>query len=162
VSKIKSGSLVLQKTLFNISDLVNEVIEEISHINPQHQITFDCQIQAKVYADSEKISQVLINFLNNAIKYSPNSLKINVYTELDKDKVKVAVVDNGIGLIEADRKMVFERFYRVEGKNEKTFSGFGIGLFIASEIIRKHDGEIAVDSVLGDGSTFYFKLPIKK
>ena len=162
VSKIKSGSLVLKKTLFNISDLINEVIEEISHINPQHQITFDCQHQTQVYVDREKINQVLINFLNNAIKYSPNSLKINVYTELDKDKVKVAVVDNGIGLIEADRKMVFERFYRVEGKNEKTFSGFGIGLFIASEIIRKHDGEIAVDSVLGEGSTFYFKLPIKK
>jgi PAS domain S-box-containing protein len=161
VSKINSGSLSLKKSKFALHDLVEEVIQEMQHINPKHQIIFCKEAEGIVYADKENISQVLINFLTNAVKYSPASLNVTVKSVLDNGKIKISVSDKGIGLKEADRVKVFERFYRVEGKNEKTFPGFGIGLFIASEIINKHEGEIGVESKFGEGSTFFFKLPIE-
>ena len=70
--------------------------------------------------------------------------------------------DNGIGISKEDQHRIFDRFYRVEGKNEKTFPGFGIGLFIASEIVQRHDGQIGVQSEPGKGSAFYFSLPVQK
>ncbi len=162
VSKIKSGSLLLKKSRFSINVLIEDVIQEIQHINPKHQIIFRKEAEENVFADRENITQVLVNFLTNAIKYSPDSLSVQVKSSIEKDGVKISITDKGIGLKEIDRKKVFERFYRVEGKNEKTFPGFGIGLFIASEIIRKHEGKIGVDSKIGEGSTFYFELPIEK
>jgi signal transduction histidine kinase len=69
------------------------------------------------------------------------------------------VTDFGIGIDKADQNKIFERFYRVEGRNEKTFSGFGIGLFIAKEIVERHEGKISVESITGRGSTFTFSLP---
>ncbi|OAQ38754.1 hypothetical protein A5893_11945 [Pedobacter psychrophilus] len=161
VSKIKSGSLLLKKSKFAINELVEDVIQEIQHINQHHQIIFCQETDKEVFADRESISQVLINFLTNAVKYSPDSLNVSVKSCIDNNYVKVAVTDKGIGLREEDKKKVFDRFYRVEGKNEKTFPGFGIGLFIASEIIRKHNGKIGVDSKMGQGATFYFELPIE-
>jgi len=161
VSKIKSGSLVLKKTTFKINELVEDVIGEIQNINTKHQIIFCAEADAEVFADRENITQVLVNFLTNAIKYSPDSLNVNVKSSTSNNLVTISVIDKGIGLKESDRKKVFERFYRVEGKNEKTFPGFGIGLFIASEIIKKHDGLIGVNSKLGEGSSFYFSLPLE-
>ncbi|MBK0384274.1 PAS domain-containing sensor histidine kinase [Pedobacter sp. SD-b] len=161
VSKINMGSLLLRKTKFAINDLVEDVIEEIQHINQKHQIIFCKEANSKVFADRENIAQVLVNFLTNAVKYSPGSLNVEVKSSVINNRVRISVKDKGIGLKEEDRKKVFERFYRVEGKNEKTFPGFGIGLFIASEIIRKHNGKIWVDSKIGEGSTFYFELPIE-
>nr|MBC7611539.1 PAS domain S-box protein [Pseudopedobacter sp.] len=162
VSKIKSGSLLLKKTTFKINELVEDVIGEIQNINTKHQIIFCAEADAEVFADRENITQVLVNFLTNAIKYSPDSLNVDVKSSLeDNNMVKITVTDKGIGLNEEDRKKVFERFYRVEGKNEKTFPGFGIGLFIASEIIKKHEGLIGVDSKFGKGSSFYFLLPLE-
>jgi PAS domain S-box-containing protein len=161
VSKIKSGSLLLKKSKFAINELVEDVIQEIQHINQYHQIIFYKDVEENVFADRESISQVLVNFLTNAVKYSPDSLNVEVKSTLEGNCVKIAVIDKGIGIKEEDKKNVFERFYRVEGKNEKTFPGFGIGLFIASEIIRKHEGKIGVDSKHGEGSIFYFELPIE-
>lgn len=162
VSKIKSGSLLLKKSKFFINELVEDVIQEIQQINSKHQIIFCTESNNQVFADRESITQVLINFLTNAVKYSPDSLNIHVKSNQEKDHVRISVSDRGIGLKEADRKKVFERFYRVEGKNEKNFPGFGIGLFIASEIIRKHEGKIGVDSMMGKGSKFYFDLPTEE
>jgi signal transduction histidine kinase len=113
-----------------------------------------------VRGDKDRIGQVLINFLTNAVKYSPESRNILVKTELNGNNVIVSVQDAGIGISKGDQQKIFERFYRVEGKNEKTFPGFGIGLFIAAEIIKKHNGTIGVDSQEGRGSTFYFSIPV--
>ena len=75
-------------------------------------------------------------------------------------EVLVSVEDSGIGISKADQEKIFERFYRVEGKNEKTFPGFGIGLFIASEIIQRHNGKIGVTSEPGKGAVFFFSIPL--
>jgi len=160
VSKIKSGALNFNKENFEITDLINEVVEEVKIINSQNKIDVTIKEKVMVCADRGRISQVLINFLTNAIKYSPGSEVIKVKCSVEDNTVTVTVKDFGIGISKKDQAKVFERFYRVEGTNEKTFPGFGIGLFIASEIIRRHDGKIYVESELGKGSLFAFELPV--
>jgi hypothetical protein len=162
VSKIKSGSLVLNKQHFQVTEMIQEVINQIQHIHPDYEIQFTNIVPADLYADKERMSQVLINFLTNAVKYSPNAKRITVTNAIEGSNLLVAVQDSGIGISKADQEKIFERFYRVEGKNEKTFPGFGIGLFIASEIVRRHHGKIGVRSEPGKGSEFYFTVPIEK
>jgi len=160
LSKIKTGNLLLNKEYFQMHELIGEVIDEIGHIHPDYEISFSNETETHVYGDRERIGQVLINFITNAIKYSPGSGKVEVACIAKDNNVVVSVVDSGIGISKKDQKRIFERFYRVEGKNEKTFPGFGIGLFIASDIINRHNGKIGVKSEPGKGSTFYFSLPL--
>ena len=160
LSKIKSGSLFLNKETFKINDMVIEIIDEIKHINPDYTISLNIENEPLVYADRGRIGQVLINFLTNAVKYSPDSRNVKVESIVKDDQVIISVEDSGIGINKNDQAKIFERFYRVEGKNEKTFPGFGIGLFIASEIINRHKGKIGVKSEPGKGSVFYFLLPL--
>jgi len=100
-----------------------------------------------------------MNLINNAVKYSHVCKEIYVHTEVTKKEVKVSIKDFGIGLSDHQKERIFERFYRVED-NTYTTSGLGIGLYISSEIIKAHKGEIGVESKLNEGSTFYFILPI--
>jgi PAS domain S-box-containing protein len=160
LSRIKAGSLELLKEKFDLAELITEIIDEIKLINPGHTIDFTKDGSVSVFADRQRISQVLINFLTNAIKYAPNSEMIQVRTIKNDIEVSVVVQDYGIGISKADQQKIFERFYRAEGASEKTFPGFGIGLFIAAEIISRHGGNIGVDSEPGKGSSFYFSLPL--
>ncbi|HEX4372394.1 MAG TPA: PAS domain-containing sensor histidine kinase [Puia sp.] len=160
LSKIKAGSLELSKENFDLTELTKEIIDEIKLINPEHTIDFTKEDNANVFADRQRISQVLINLLNNAIKYSPDSETIHVRMAKRNNEASVIVKDYGIGISKADQQKIFERFYRAEGISEKTFPGFGIGLFIAAEIISRHGGNIGVDSEPGKGSSFYFSLPL--
>lgn len=161
VSKIKLGNLVLNKQDFEITEMIQDVINHIQHINPDYSINFS-GTNALVHADRERISQVLINLLTNAVKYSPNSKKIMVKNIIKDDQVTVFVQDSGIGINKADQEKIFERFYRVTGKDEKTYPGFGIGLFICSQIIERHQGKIGVTSEPGKGAVFYFSIPLNK
>lgn len=161
VSKIKSGSLVLNKQDFEITEMISETASQIQQVNPDHHISFSGK-PALVFADRERISQVLINLLTNAVKYSPNSKDIIIKNFIEDDQVVVSVHDSGIGISKTDQEKIFERFYRVEGKDEKTYPGFGIGLFISSEIVQRHQGKISVSSEPGKGSVFYFSIPLKK
>jgi len=98
-------------------------------------------------------------FITNAIKYSPNSKKIEIEIfQKEEGKVSVSIRDFGIGISKAHIEKIFTRFYRVDGKNEETFSGFGIGLFLVKEIIERHEGTIKVESKKGKGSKFVFTL----
>ena len=99
------------------------------------------------YADKDRIGQVMINFLTNAIKYSPNSNKIDVSIhKATKDQIAFSVKDYGIGIDKEEQEKIFERFYRAKGKEEQTYPGFGIGLFIAKEFVEKHGGRLMVES----------------
>ncbi len=101
----------------------------------------------------------MINFITNAIKYSPESRHIEIHIiEAGQDSVGVSVRDKGIGIDEKYHKNIFKRFYRIGGVNEETYSGFGIGLYLANEIIERHNGSIEVKSRKGMGSDFIFKL----
>ena len=160
VSKIKTGSLTFHKEEFEMNSLIKELVEEIQMIHPEHKIFFENDAKFFVYADKDRIGQVLINLITNAIKYSPQKGGILVKSTTDQNNLMVSVKDEGIGIDKDYQEKIFERFYRVEGKSEKTFPGFGIGLFIASEIIKRHGGNIGVSSNRGKGSRFYFSLPL--
>ena len=162
LSKIKVGTLLLNKEFFLINELIQEVIEEIKLTEPDYQINFEQGEDVQVYADKNRIGQVLINFLTNAIKYSPYSKTISISGNVSADEVSVSVEDKGIGINKADHEKIFERFYRVARRNEKTYPGFGIGLFISAEIMQRHKGKIGVMSEPGNGSIFYFSLPLKQ
>jgi len=162
LSKIKAGTLLLSKETFDLNELTKEAVEEMKYVNPAHQFIFESDKKQLVFADRQRISQVLINLLTNAVKYAPNSNTIKISSNGSVDYAKITVQDYGIGISKEDQHKIFDRFYRVEGKNEKTFPGFGIGLFIAAEIVHRHDGQIGVQSEPGKGSAFYFSLPIQK
>lgn len=159
VTKLNSGIVSLKYSEFKINKLIRECIEDVMYISPEAAIKFDPCEDIIVHADRERINQVLLNLLTNAVKYSINDSNIKISTSVQENKIVVSVKDHGIGIKNDYQKKVFEKFYRVQGKNEETFPGFGIGLFIASEIIKKHNGKIWVESELGKGSTFYFEFP---
>jgi PAS domain S-box-containing protein len=160
LSKIETGQLELNKELFNINELVAEIVQEILYTNSKHRIKILEAHRCKVFGDKDRVGQVLTNFLTNAIKYSPSSELIEVRMKLLKGSISISVKDYGIGIDKKDQEKIFERFYRVHGKEEQTYPGFGIGLFIAKEIILRHGGTIFLESKKGKGSVFTFTLPI--
>ncbi|PHN07098.1 hypothetical protein CRP01_07655 [Flavilitoribacter nigricans DSM 23189 = NBRC 102662] len=159
-TKIEQGKLSLRKEEFDFNEMVQEMVEEVQRISSSHKISIRSEENRSVFADRDRLGQVVINFLTNAIKYSPQADRVDVAIEYMPDKVRLSVTDYGMGLSEKDAQMVFERFFRVEGKDRETFSGLGLGLFISSEIVQRHGGKIGVDSTFGEGSCFYFLLPL--
>jgi PAS domain S-box-containing protein len=161
LSRLEESKLELKKETFDLNTLVIETIQDLQHTSSSHTIRLIQNFEATISGDRDRIQQVLINFINNAIKYSPNKKLVDVsITDAENNQVVIGVKDFGIGINKIDQKKVFERFYRVSGKKETTFSGFGIGLYIAKEIIERHQGTISVESKIGQGSTFSFSLPI--
>ncbi len=161
VTKIETGSLELNKENFLIADTIKEIAEELETTSQTHTITVRQHANPVLYADKDRISQVLINLFTNAIKYSPGARGIIVDLKADEHNAVIAVTDFGIGISGSDLPRIFERFYRAAGKDEKTFPGFGIGLFIVNEIIDLHQGKIWVESERDKGSVFYVSLPLK-
>ena len=160
LSRIEAGKLELQQELFSLNALVKDTVDDISLTNPKHTIQLLFEFDCNMYGDRGRIEQVVINLVTNAIKYSANNNKVEVSIRKgEKNMVLVSVRDFGIGIDKADHKKIFDRFFRVEGKMEQTFAGFGIGLFIAKEIIVRHNGYITVESEKGQGSVFTFAFP---
>lgn len=161
LSRVESGKLEMQKTMFDLQGLIDEIIADAKYITNRHTIVSKNNYEGSIFGDRDRISQVLLNLLTNAIKYSPDNSEIEISTTNDFDSVTVSVKDQGIGIDKKQHLRIFERFYRVQGKSEQTYPGFGIGLFIANEIVVRHEGHMNVESEKGKGSTFSFTLPIK-
>jgi len=162
VSKIQSGMADYQVQEFNLDSLVKDTAKELEATAPTHIIVVVGKTSHKVRAIKEHIGQVLTNFLTNAIKYSPEAKKINVRLSEDKKSVTVSVEDFGMGIPKEQKKRVFDRFYRSENVKTKSLSGYGLGLYIASQIIKQYKGQIKVESIEGKGSIFSFSLPLVK
>ena len=160
VSRIQAGKLALKPEPFSLNQLVEENIDAVKEIT-DHEIEFTVRDKVTVEADRERIGQVITNFLTNAIKYSPPQEKIIVSVEKNDKKVRVSVKDFGIGIAKDDQVKVFDRFYQASNSHVSTFPGLGMGLFISSEIVRRHQGEIGVESNPGAGSHFFFTIPLQ-
>jgi len=160
LSKLEPGKLKLKIQRFELNKLVTDIIADFTTASPNRTISFEPNEDINVPADREKIGQVISNFLSNAIKYSDKGSKIIVTSKEINGNVQVTITDEGIGIKAKDQEKLFQRFYRVENEKMKNISGFGIGLYLASEIIQRHKGKIGVESVEGKGSTFYFSLPL--
>lgn len=158
VSKINTGKLSFKKEKFKLNDLISETLTELQATTTQHYLMFDNKKSIYVYADKFRIYQVITNLITNAIKYSPNSSDIIISLSKKNGKIITSVRDFGIGINKTESKKIFDRLYRTADE-EKTFPGFGMGLYISKEIIKRHSGKIWVESLPGKGSTFYFSLP---
>ena len=150
----------MNKESFNLNELVIEIAQDILYTNNRYTINISHDFECSIYADRDRMGQVITNILNNAIKYSPHADRIDVRIhQIGKNEVAVIVKDYGIGIDKEDQEKIFERFYRAEGKSEQTYPGFGVGLYLASEIIHRHNGSISVESEKTKGSTFTVTLP---
>ncbi|MCD8740324.1 PAS domain-containing protein [Mucilaginibacter roseus] len=161
VTKINSGKLQFNKTWFSLNTLVREVMDDLQHTTVKHTLVHDFADTGKIFSDRERISQVLVNLISNAIKYSPAEGEVIIRTHRQNNTVTVSVEDFGIGIVPDKHKRVFEQFYRVSGSKQHTFPGLGLGLYISSEIIKREGGKMWVNSVEGEGSTFHFSLPVE-
>lgn len=159
LSRIEENKLELQKEVFSINDLVAETVQDIKYTNTQHKIEIIHEDKCLVCADKDRIGQVLINLITNAIKYSPESQDVQVMIqEQPEGKARVSVIDHGIGIDKTNHLNIFKRFFRISEEDEDTYSGFGIGLYLANEIIDRHGGVVEVKSEKGQGSEFSFTL----
>ncbi|WP_285009135.1 PAS domain-containing sensor histidine kinase [Pedobacter faecalis] len=159
ISRLESGTIVIESERFSINKLIKEMVEEIQMTSPYHDIIYsDCE-PVTVYADHEKIGSVISNLLSNAVKYSPRGKNIEVKCVRSGDMLLTSVADEGMGIKPEDVEKIFDRYYRVESDHTRSISGFGIGLYLSAEIVKRHGGRIWLESEKGIGSTFYFTLP---
>lgn len=161
VTKIENGRLAFASENFDFNDLVIEVIEDMQRTTESHKIILEKSMSATFKGDTDRIGQVITNFISNAIKYSPGEDKIIVAFNLENENIKLCVRDFGIGIAKDKQANIFDRFFRVTGDKQNTFPGLGLGLFISKEIINHYNGNITVESAKGKGSTFCFTLPVK-
>ncbi|ETZ23107.1 PAS domain-containing sensor histidine kinase [Pedobacter sp. V48] len=152
-----SDQLEFRKTTFNLYELAQEICDQFVPSETQ-ALTLNGDKALIIQADSERIGRVLTNLISNAVKYAPGSAAIKVELQNEAAFVKVSVRDKGPGISKEKIPLLFDRYYQADNQQTQ-YSGLGLGLFICANIIRKHGGEIGVDSEPGQGSTFWFTLP---
>jgi PAS domain S-box-containing protein len=162
VTRIKTGDIRYHFDWFDINQCVAEVIEAQQTTTVTHQLQLVTTDTPRLYGDKDKISQVVTNLITNAIKYSPGKDKVELRIEKDSRCIYLKVKDHGVGIPKSKQQKVFERFYRVDGASRKEIEGLGLGLYISMEIIKKHQGKMGVESEEGNGSEFWFGLPIDR
>lgn len=146
VTKIEKGKLQFHEDYFDFNTLVHEIAEEMQRTTDTHIIQIESEETAQIYGDRDRIGQVMINFLSNAIKYSPKSNKIEVKSHLNAQNIIYSVKDFGIGISQKHKDKIFERFFRVNENKQETFPGIGLGLYISSEIVKRHHGKLWMES----------------
>jgi PAS domain S-box-containing protein len=159
-SRIASGKMTLDREVFNLSALIKEQIEAFSLTVPGHEIRLDKETDFIVFADRVRMMSVMVNLLTNAVKYSPDANKVIVGVHANGNTVEVSVQDFGIGIPKSEQSGLFQRFGRTQTVIKQKISGTGLGLHLASEIIKLEGGSISVTSEEGKGSTFTFSLPL--
>lgn len=157
---LKSGGLTLKPELFNLTELIRDRVDEIRRATSRI-IVFNNASTVAIYGDRDRIGQVIHNLLSNATKYSPAAAPVMISVDTEGDTATVAVRDFGVGLAPDEQERIFHRFYRARENRANSVTGLGLGLYVASEIVRKHGGTIGVTSRKGDGSRFYFSLPLQ-
>lgn len=161
VSKIQSGHVIMRRERLSMNSIVGQAIEEVQAFAHHHKIVVSGWVNTPIIGDPIRLSQVLVNLLSNAMKYSPTSDRVVVKVSETRDKVIISVQDFGIGIPAKERVRIFEPYFRSQNaQREDVPGGLGMGLYIAAEIVHRHGGRIWLDSEEGVGSTFSFLLPL--
>lgn len=158
VTRLQSGNMELDKSECGIRELIYECIEGLQYYSSSHEITVEGEIDLVILCDRDRLEQVITNLLSNAIKYSPGSNEVIIRVYKMEHSVKFTIIDFGIGIETEKIPFVFDRFFRVE-QTSQNYAGMGLGLYISSEIIKRHKGTIGITSKVGDGSTVWFTIP---
>jgi signal transduction histidine kinase len=160
ITKIEAGRLTYQDETFNVTELVKELVGDLQVTTDIHKIHFIAKESKMITGDRYRIGQVITNLISNAIKYAPNTKKVNVIVENKRKGVVIAIHDFGPGIAKEDQVKLFEPFFRA--KNTQSAKGTGIGLFISSRIVERHKGKLWVESKIGKGAVFYLWLPTNR
>lgn len=158
ISKNSGGRLELEKNWFDIPQILETCCSHV-RIGGDHELIVTGEKHLEVFADEHRIEQVLVNLVNNAVKYAPDSKMIHLILEKTDQHAKISVKDSGPGISIQQIPKLFDRYWQAE-KSSSGYRGLGLGLSICAEIIERHGGKIGVDSELGEGSTFWFTLPL--
>jgi signal transduction histidine kinase len=162
-SRLRTGNLELEEAPFNLTEQIREIVRRIGRMTAVdgYNVVFDEAQDRVVKGDSKRISQVLYNLLENAVKFSIEGGSINVRTLLKKGTIIISIKDNGIGIPKEDLGKIFDRFYKSDLSRGRDKSGSGLGLSICREILKAHKQDIDVVSTEGAGTTFSFSLQTK-
>ncbi|MDB5119395.1 MAG: histidine kinase [Sphingobacteriales bacterium] len=155
-SRIQLGQFDLQESIFDLARLIRDIKEGYKVLGG-NKVNYDGPEELLITADLEKIEQVIKSLVDNAFKYSSPKSEVNVRVDMNGSAVKVYIQDFGIGIQGDHLGNLFDRYYKVENTSQN-FSGMGLGLYLSSQIIYSHKGAIGVESVFGEGSTFWFTL----
>lgn len=160
LAKYESENLVLNKSKFDVSELIQRIIYnfEPEFKNKGIGIFFESENE-EIFADKDKFSQVVINLVSNALKYTPNGGTVSVSIKGAEDITEISVKDNGPGIPEEDLPFIFERFYRADKSRNRLTGGSGIGLTIVKTITEAHKGRIEVQSKINEGTEFIISIP---
>jgi signal transduction histidine kinase len=164
LEKYESGRQKLHLTRFDLYDIVINVIEGMQQLVTEKQVNINvAEFSYVVVADEDKITQVLINLISNAVKFVPqNTGEITIDSTLDKGLIKLVVSDNGKGIDPQFHELIFDKFYQAENQTIRKPKGSGLGLAICKKIMQLHGGDISLRSILGEGSEFTIVFPIKR
>ncbi|WP_199119941.1 PAS domain S-box protein [Pedobacter sp. ASV28] len=158
LARLEVGKLELVRNDFDLDELIREIIEDFELLAATHYLKFEQASGGFVNGDKEKISHVIQNLISNAIKYSAPESQIEISTEHVNGKTKVSIADEGFGINPIDQEQLFEKFYRSKCPRAGHVAGFGIGLFLVSQILTLHGSKIHLESEPDKGSTFWFYL----
>ncbi|WP_207423233.1 PAS domain-containing protein [Desertivirga brevis] len=161
VTKITAGKMEYDMKPFDFTAMLADAVESVQLNSEKHQILFRYSEAVNFTGDKLRLEQVINNFLNNAIKYSPEATEVIVNSRIEGNSIVVSIQDFGIGIDESHLDKLFDRFYRVDNTAMR-FEGLGLGLFISSEILKRHNGSFWIESEPGIGTIFYFRLPIEE
>lgn len=161
LSHLESGKVVIHRQHAPLHPTIERVLDELETAAVQKQIHLENQVEPDllVNADGNRIQQVLYNLIDNAIKYGRSGGVVQITAHQTEAATEVCVLDDGPGIPEEARERIFERFYRVDRARSRDAGGTGLGLAIVKHIVLSHGGKVWVESVLGEGSKFFFTLP---
>src|SRR5258708_31729530 len=162
VSKIQAGRLEYVWETVDLDALLHEVADTMQQLSPTHTIVVRGAAPCSLVGDKDRLGQVFINLISNAIKYAPGAETVEMDLSASPETATIRVHDHGLGIPQEQRDRIFERFYRVSGPNQKAIPGLGMGLYIVAEVVRHHGGTMTVESTVGKGSTFTVPLPRKR
>jgi signal transduction histidine kinase len=160
LARYEGENLIINRECFDVSELIKRLVNnfEREFLTKNIKVSFSGTTE-EIYADKDKISQVIINLLSNAQKYTPQGGLVSINVTGTQDSAEIIVKDNGPGIPAEDLPYIFERFYRADKSRNRLTGGSGIGLTIAKAIVTAHNGKIEVHSKLGEGTEFLVLLP---
>jgi PAS domain S-box-containing protein len=161
VSRLESGRLTLSRDRVALDQIVSEVVSDFRAAAPQHEIVLRRPTRGvQAMGDRERLEQVVVNLVQNAIKYSPQGGRVEVSVERNGSQARVTVTDEGIGIPKDEQGHIFERFFRAQNAATRNYGGLGIGLYVSNEIVERHGGAFEVVSEPEKGTTFAFTIPL--